>query len=60
MQYGLPLLPKLDNTLHLLNQYNPSQQQAFIPLQLESDLFAEKCSDVLVDIVICGLDVIRR
>lgn len=60
MQYGLPLLSKLDGTLHLLNQYNTSQQQAFIPLQSESDLFAEKCSDLLVDIVSCGLDVTRR
>lgn len=59
MQYGLPLIPKLDGTLHHLEAAD-STVHVFMPIQQEIDLFRVTCSDMLVDVVGLGFDTSTR
>ena len=59
LQYGLPLVPRLEGTMHTLEAAE-SHSQSYLPMQLEVELFRGTCSDLLVDVMSLGLDASKR
>ena len=60
VQYGLPLIPRLDGGLHMLGQSSGQETCLCIPNKTELELFGQTCTDLLMNTSHFDADTLQR